>query len=216
MDEQTYTTDKKDMTSKLEKNTSEISAMKGQIALKVEQADITNAISNINIGARNIFQGYGDEEIALPAYHNTGSFKQFNNCLTINPAEYVGEQFTISFYAKSPNGTTQLQVYNRNENPRYFYFEATLDTALGDAWKYYTYTFTNIDRSQFTAIYNRIEIYAPNQMGVLVKKIKIEKMFGEDGEEVPDAKIVQQKLFVPTDVRLSENDILRRDEGNDA
>ena len=41
-------------------------------------------------------------------------------------------------------------------------------------------------------------------------------MFGEDGEEVPDAKIVQQKLFVPTDVRLSENDILRRDEGNDA
>ena len=40
--------------------------------------------------------------------------------------------------------------------------------------------------------------------------------FGEDGEEVPDAKIVQQKLFVPTDVRLSQNDILRRDDGNDA
>lgn len=175
VDEQTYTTDKKDMTSKLEKNTSEISAMKGQIALKVEQTDITNAISNINIGARNIFQGYSDEEIVLPAYQNTGSFKQFNNCLTINPAEYVGEQFTISFYAKSPNGTTQLQVYNSNGDPRYFYFNATLDTALGDTWKYYTYTFTNIDRSQFTAIYNRIEIYAPNQMGVLVKKIKIEK-----------------------------------------
>ena len=175
VDEQTYTTDKKDMTSKLEKNTSEISTMKGQIALKVEQTDITNAISNINIGARNIFQGYGDEEIVLPAYENTGSFKQFNDCLTINPAEYVGEQFTISFYAKSPNGTTQLQVYNSNGDPRYFYFNATLDTALGDTWKYYTYTFTNIDRSQFTAIYNRIEIYTPNQMGVLVKKIKIEK-----------------------------------------
>ena len=46
VDEQTYTADKKDMTSKLNKNTSEISAMKGQIALKVEQTDIDNA-SNV-------------------------------------------------------------------------------------------------------------------------------------------------------------------------
>ena len=43
VDEQVYTADKADMTSKLEKNTSEISAMKGQIALKVEQTDIENA-----------------------------------------------------------------------------------------------------------------------------------------------------------------------------
>ncbi len=36
------------MTSKLEKNTSEISAMKGEIALKVEQTDIENAKNEIN------------------------------------------------------------------------------------------------------------------------------------------------------------------------
>ena len=48
VDEQVYTTDKKDMTSKLEKNTSEISAMQGQIALKVEQTDIENAKNEIN------------------------------------------------------------------------------------------------------------------------------------------------------------------------
>lgn len=47
VDEQTYTTDKKDMTSKLEKNTSEILTMKGQIALKVEQTDIENAKSEL-------------------------------------------------------------------------------------------------------------------------------------------------------------------------
>ena len=47
VDEQTYTTDKKDMTSKLEKNTSEISTMKGQIALKVEQSDIESAKSEM-------------------------------------------------------------------------------------------------------------------------------------------------------------------------
>lgn len=43
VDEQVYTADKANMTSKLEKNTSEISAIKGQIALKVEQVDIENA-----------------------------------------------------------------------------------------------------------------------------------------------------------------------------
>src|SRR5699024_2937867 len=48
VDEQTYTTDKKDMTSKLEKATSDISVMKGQIALKVEQTDIENAKNEIN------------------------------------------------------------------------------------------------------------------------------------------------------------------------
>ena len=47
VDEQTYTNDKKDMTSKLDKNTSEINLMKGQISLKVEHTDIENAKSEL-------------------------------------------------------------------------------------------------------------------------------------------------------------------------
>ena len=43
VDEQIYTSDKKDMTSKLEKNTSDVSILKKQISLKVEQTDIENA-----------------------------------------------------------------------------------------------------------------------------------------------------------------------------
>ena len=42
VDEQTYTTDKKDMTSKLEKNTSDISVLKDSIALKVDKTEIDN------------------------------------------------------------------------------------------------------------------------------------------------------------------------------
>lgn len=42
VDRQVYTTDKANLTSKLEKNTSDISLMKDQIALKVEQTDIEN------------------------------------------------------------------------------------------------------------------------------------------------------------------------------
>lgn len=57
VDEQVYTSDKKDMSSKLEKNTSEISAMKGQVALKVEQTDIDRTIEEIEIGAVNYALG---------------------------------------------------------------------------------------------------------------------------------------------------------------
>lgn len=46
VDEQTYTSDKANMTSTLNKHTSEIATMKGQIALKVEQTDINNAIAD--------------------------------------------------------------------------------------------------------------------------------------------------------------------------
>ncbi len=61
---------------------------------------------------------------------------------------------------------------------------------------------------------DELEVLSPGEN--FNKKIKIEKMFDEEGNFVDDAKIVQQKLYVPTDVKLSENDILRRDFGNDA
>ena len=137
--------------------------------------NVTTKINNIQIGGRNLFKGYDESEITLNTYNSTGSFTQFGDCLTFNPADYVGKEFTISFYAKSPNGATKLQVYNSNGSPRYFVFHTTLDNSLGNAWKYYTYTFKNEDKgSSGTAIYNRIEIYAENKTGVLVKKIKVE------------------------------------------
>lgn len=154
---------------------SSIEQLKNQISLKVEQTDINKAIDNLEIGGRNLFSGFDEKEISLKDYQNRGSFTQFVNNLTFNPADYLEEEFTISFYAKSPNGTTSLQVYNRNNNPRYFYFRTTLDNALGGKWKYCTYTFTNKDRGESCNISNKIEIYAPNQMGVLVKQIKVEK-----------------------------------------
>ena len=48
VDNQTYTEDKKNMTSKLDKATSDISVMQGQIALKVGQTEIDNAVNSLN------------------------------------------------------------------------------------------------------------------------------------------------------------------------
>lgn len=135
-------------------------------------------VVGLQIGGRNLFKGFGEEEeVRLLDYQGVGGFTQFSQRLTFDPSETVGETYTISFYAKSPNGVTALRLYNQNNNPRYLYFSTVLDEALGNEWKYYTYTFTNTDRGEsFDATNsNRIEIYAPSQLGVLVKKIKVEK-----------------------------------------
>lgn len=169
-------------TNDLLKNYSTTSQMNAAINLKadgitsvVSQTYTTKAeFADLTIGGRNLFSGYDDSEFELPSYRDTGSFKQFSN-LTIDAADYVGKEFTISFWAKSPNGTTPLELYNRNGDPRYFIFNTLLDSALGDEWEYYSHTFTNVDRGEtYTAVHNRIEIYAPNQKGVMVKKIKVE------------------------------------------
>ena len=48
VDTQTYNADKTNMTTTMNKNTSDINVMKGQIALKVEQTDINSAINSVN------------------------------------------------------------------------------------------------------------------------------------------------------------------------
>lgn len=59
VDNQTYQTDKNNINTTLNKNTSEISLLKDKIALKVEQTDINNAINNIQVGGRNLFINSG-------------------------------------------------------------------------------------------------------------------------------------------------------------
>lgn len=54
VDNQTYISDKTNFTNTLNKATSDISLLQGQISLKVEQSDITNAIANMEIGSANL------------------------------------------------------------------------------------------------------------------------------------------------------------------
>ena len=43
------------------------------------------------------------------------------------------------------------------------------------------------------------------------KTIKIEKMTDENGEEIVDAKDVQQKIYLFTNLNLEKGDILRKE-----
>lgn len=131
-------------------------------------------------GNRNLFKGHvRNTEIKLNDYQGKGSFTQFMTNLTFEPVDFLNMLFTISFYAKSPNGATPLKLYNQNNAPRYFYYSTDLDASLGTDWKFYSYTFTNLDRGSIvdgkaTTISNKVEIYAPNAMGVLIKNLKVE------------------------------------------
>lgn len=128
---------------------------------------------------KNLFKYTGlnefNQELQLNNYNNTGSFTQFGNCLTIDPANYIGTYFTISLDAISPNGTTSLRIYNSNGNPRYFYYSTTLTSSLGNKWEHFSYTFQNTDRgSSYSAGTHPLEVYMPNQMGGKIRNVKIE------------------------------------------
>ena len=133
-------------------------------------------------GQENLFNWSNNATgITLNDYQNKGSFTQFTNSLTFDPSTTVGKKYTISFWAKSPNGTTSLILYNTNSYPKYFYFSTTLTSSLGTEWQFFKYTVTNTQysgsgtASTNTNIWKRIEIYAPHQMKVQVKQIKVEE-----------------------------------------
>ena len=60
---------------------------------------------------------------------------------------------------------------------------------------------------------DKLEILTPGEN--FNKIISVDKMTGENGEIIEDAKIVQQKLRIYSDVKVSEGDILRKQVFND-
>ena len=55
---------------------------------------------------------------------------------------------------------------------------------------------------------DELEILSPTEYWNDI--LHIDKMYDSDMIEIEDAKIVQQRVFIPTDKRLAELDILRK------
>lgn len=152
-------------------------------AIEVRTNGITSTVrelqtnfDGLSIGGRNLHTGSTEDEIRLNDYNGVGGFKHFTKfSFDASNPEYIGKEFTISLWAKSPNGATSLSMYNSNDDPRYFRFSTMLDDSLGDEWKYYKYTFVNKDSgATHTGNFTRVEFYASSQLGVLIKKLKVE------------------------------------------
>ncbi len=54
---------------------------------------------------------------------------------------------------------------------------------------------------------DELEVLSPSEN--FLKKIVVEEMYDDDGERVEDAKIVQQTLYIKSEIKLDEGDILR-------
>lgn len=145
--------------------------------------DLQDKVSTF--GGTNLFKYNGlrfyNQEYQLANYNNTGSFTQFTNSLQFDPSKTVGQQYTISFDVISPNGSTNIQLYNSNSNPKYFYFSAgNVATNVGNSWVHISKTITNAQYSGSNIPstneqqWRRIEIYAPSQMGVKIRNVKVE------------------------------------------
>lgn len=156
-----------------------ISKIKTPNNVTYDLQDKVSTFGGTNLFAWNIKEQ--NQEITLNNYNNTGSFTQFSNSLQFDPSKTVGEKYTISFDAISPNGSTGIQLYNSNGNPKYFNFSAGTLATIGNSWTHITKTITNAQYSgTATSSTNegyirRIEIYAPSKMGVKVRNIKVER-----------------------------------------
>ena len=56
---------------------------------------------------------------------------------------------------------------------------------------------------------DELEVLSPSDN--FNKKFTVSKIYNENGDEVLDAKLVQQKLYIKTDLKLNTGDILRKD-----
>ena len=141
-------------------------------------------VSNIQIGGRNYFsareQRAFDEngEFTLADYQSKGSFTQFYN-LTVPMSYFTGKKCLISFEVISPNGATNLSVYNSNGDPRYLMsFPNWNSVSISNVWAKIVVPFTVTDRGDSTNYTentsNKIEIYCPNQMKCRVRRVKVE------------------------------------------
>ena len=68
--------------------------------------------------------------------------------------------------------------------------------------------FVCIEQRNRFKIGDELEVLSPND--TFNKIIKIEKLLDKDGKEVLDASLVQQELYLKTDLKLMKGDILRR------
>lgn len=142
---------------------------------------VRNDLDNLEVGGRNYFSHKKtrtfdeNNEYRLNDYQNVGSFTQFYN-LTVPMKTFVGKKLIISFEAISPNGDTNLQLYNSNGKPRYA-MDTKIAYGITTEWKRFTVTTTVWDRGTTDTNEgnsNKLEFYSTNKMGVTIRNVKFE------------------------------------------
>lgn len=164
--------------SRLSTAETSITAMEGQIALKVEQTDIDTAISNVEIGGRNLLLqtktfgipwGYGG--ISTPTVDTDGFWysrlrnswsNHIRQCIVLEDTTY-----TISFYAKAESAVT-LEIKDDGVN------NAFLASKLINTTDWSKYSVL-IKPTVFKSTPDIAFLTRQDTTDIYIKKIKLEK-----------------------------------------
>lgn len=167
---------------------------------------VVQRFESIQVGGRNYFRGYKyNEEIILPVYQNVGSYLQIYNKITYDLAAANGKTFTISFEVISPNGETDVCLYNTNGGVQHFWIPFQKVGKATTNWQKISLTVTVASRATTSTINsNRLEFFAPQQTEVKIRNIKIElgtivtdwSPAPEDQQSYADTKIAEYKNTV--------------------
>ncbi len=160
---------------------SSITALDGQIALKVEQTDIDTAVNNLQVGGRNLlrqtkdysFEGinaYGSSTIQSEAYMgftvrylrcNGGTFSEMSHYTSAVTPE-GGAQYVFSFYAKGTR--IRAHFYSGSFKPVKavsstgsisYAPDGQIDIALTSEWKRYWIVYTLEDTNTLSTTGNK-------------------------------------------------------------
>lgn len=172
VDNQTYQTDKNNINTTLNRNSSEISLLKDKIALKVEQTDITNAINNIQVGGRNLLIN-SNKTVGESA---SREFVQFADIAPIFDTYGINKQYTISFDIKSKNTSkaNSIKVYGQNGSGARHNFSSSVTVTTQWQRKYVVVTPVLSDNNLTQTMLAFYGTYDTGNIPI-VKNVKIEK-----------------------------------------
>lgn len=136
---------------------------------------------------------------AIDAYYEIGAEYKNNTLYQEELKKTAHREFTTAYITGYNDRTVN---YEDSQSKGTFKFMANVLKGNGDC------DYALIEQRNRFMVGDELEVLSPTDS--FNKIIKVEKMQDEKGEEIVDAKIVQQKIRLFTDVKLREGDILRK------
>ncbi|MDO4601176.1 MAG: tail fiber domain-containing protein [Eubacteriales bacterium] len=158
--------------SRLNAAESSISVMKGQIALKVEQTDIEEAVNNIQVGGRNLLHNSKGDFVLKPRNDGTAS-DNYNNYGFHVDSLRVGETYTISADVEITHGSFRYVTVLPGDTVSDTY--ETAYTAIIPTNKRIICTFKKIKQTTTVVLLYAGVAGETRGNGIIFRKVKIEK-----------------------------------------
>ena len=143
--------------------------------------------------------GVNADRRAIDAYYELGEKYKENPLYQEELKKTAHREFTTAYITGFNDRTIN---YDDSQSKGTFKFMANVLCGNEDS------EYATIEQRNRFKVGDELEILSPTES--FNKVIKIEKMENEKVEQIDDAKLVQQKIRLYTNIKLSQGDILRK------